>query len=159
MEAVVALLDYEAERGKPMPSKNHAIIQSNLLVELTINYRGTYQFLSEISLENPRAVPDIAIFLPMQYDPLHDEIRLNQVPLGVIEIMSPSQTQDELIGNPAREKADAYFRAGVQSYWLINPVFRIVHIMHSRDEYTNVIDGTLIDNRLNISLPLANLFQ
>ncbi|WP_288424084.1 Uma2 family endonuclease [uncultured Spirosoma sp.] len=154
MEAVVALLDYEAERGKPMPSKNHAIIQSNLLVELTMNYRGTYQFLSEISLENPRAVPDIAIFPPMQYDPLHDEIRLNQVPLGVIEIMSPSQTQDELI-----EKADAYFRAGVQSYWLINPVFRIAHIMHSRDEYTNIIDGTLIDKRLNISLPLANLFQ
>ncbi len=87
----------------------------------------------------------------MQYDPLHDEIRLNQVPLGVVEIISPSQTQDELIGNPAREKADAYFRAGVQSYWRINPVFRIVHIMHSRDEYTNVIDGTLIDNRQQLA--------
>ncbi|QJD78787.1 Uma2 family endonuclease [Spirosoma rhododendri] len=154
MEAVVELPDYEAERGKPIPSKNHAIIQSNLLVELTLNYRGTYQFLSEISLENPRAVPDVAIFSPMPYDPLHDEVRLNQIPLGVIEIMSPSQTQDELI-----DKAEAYFQAGVQSYWLVNPVFRIVHILHSRDEYTNVTEGTLTDSRLNISLPLANLFQ
>ncbi len=60
LEAVVTLLDCEAERG--IPSKNHAIIQNNLLVELTMNYRGTYQFLSEISLENPRAVPAIAYF-------------------------------------------------------------------------------------------------
>lgn len=33
MEAVVgALSEYEAERGKSIPSKNHAIIQSRLVV-------------------------------------------------------------------------------------------------------------------------------
>ena len=154
MEAVVELSEYEAERGKPMPSKNHSIIQSNLIVALAINYGKQYRFLSEISLENPRAVPDIGIFPPMKYDPLHDETKLNQVPVGVVEIISPSQTQEELV-----EKAGLYFAAGVQSYWLVNPVFRIIHVMHSLDEYKNVIEGTLTDNRLNISLEMSEIFR
>lgn len=130
MEVVAALSEYEAERGKPMPSKNHSIVQSNLIFELKLHYRSTYSFLSEISLETPRLVPDVAIFPPMTFDPLHDQTRLNQVPVGVIEILSPTQTQEELV-----EKAQLYFDAGVQSYWLVNPIFRIVHIMHSLDDY------------------------
>ncbi|CAN5447683.1 hypothetical protein BH09BAC4_BH09BAC4_01620 [soil metagenome] len=153
MEAVVELSEYEAERGKPMPSKNHSIIQSNLIFELKLHYRDTYRFLSEITLENPRAVPDIGIFPPMNFDPLHDETKLNQVPVGVVEIISPSQTQEELV-----EKAGLYFAAGVQSYWLVNPVFRIIHVMHSLDEYKNVIEGTLMDNKSHISLEMSEIF-
>ena len=137
-----------------MPSKNHSIIQSRLLVALSKNYSETYDFLSEISLENPRFVPDIGIFPPMNFDPLHDQTKLNQVPVGVIEIISPSQTQEELV-----ERAGQYFAAGVQSYWLVNPIFRIVHIMHSPDTYQNVIEGTLTDDKLNISLEMSELFR
>ncbi|WP_020604294.1 Uma2 family endonuclease [Spirosoma spitsbergense] len=154
MEAVVELSEYEVERGKPTPSKNHSIIQSNLLVALATNYGKQYRFLSEISLETPRFVPDIGIFPPMRFDPLHDQTKLNQVPVGVIEIISPSQTQEELV-----EKARQYFAAGVQSYWLVNPIFSIVHIMHSPDTYQNVIEGTLTDEKLGISLEMSELFR
>lgn len=154
MEAVVEVSDYEAERGKPMPSKNHSIIQSRLLVALSGKYSQTYDFLSEISLENPRFVPDIGIFPPMDFDPLHDQTKLNQVPLGVIEIISSSQNQEELV-----EKARQYFAAGVQSYWLVNPIFRIVHIMHGPDEYRNIIEGTLTDDKLAISIEMSALFR
>ncbi len=154
MEAVVEVSKYEIERGKPTPSKNHSIIQSNLLVALATNYRKQYRFLSEISLENPRFVPDIGIFPPMIFDPLHDQTKLNQVPLGVIEIISPSQTQEELV-----EKAGQYFAAGVQSYWLVNPIFSIVPIMHSPDTYKNGIEGTLTDDKLGISLEMSDLFR
>ena len=154
MEAIVELSEYETERGKPMPSKNHSIIQSRLLVALSNKYAQTYDFLSEISLETPRFVPDIGIFPPMDFDPLHDQTKLNQVPVGVVEIISPSQTQEELV-----EKARQYFEAGVQSYWLVNPVFRIIHIMHSLNEYRNVIEGTLTDNKLAISLEMSEIFR
>jgi len=137
-----------------MPSKNHAIIQSNILVALAINYGKQFRFLSEISLETPRFVPDIGIFPPMDFDPLHDETKLNQVPLGVVEIISSSQTQEELVG-----KAGQYFAAGVQSYWLVNPIFRVVHILHNADQYTNFIDGTLTDTALNISLEMTDIFR
>ena len=154
MEAVAELSEYEVERGKPMPSKNHAIIQSRLLVALSNKYNQQYDFLSEISLEKPRLVPDIGIFPPIDFDPLHDETKFNQVPVGVIEIISPSQTQEELV-----EKAGQYFAAGVQSYWLVNPIFRIVHVMHSSDEYKNFIEGTLADNKLTISLEMSEIFR
>lgn len=154
MEAVIELSEYETERGKPMPSKNHSIIQSNLLVTLAVNYGRQYRFLSEISLENPRFVPDIGIFPPMDFDPLHDQTKLNQVPLGVVEIISPSQTQEELV-----EKAGQYFAVGVQSYWLVNPVFKIIHILHSLDEYRNVIEGELTDEKLAISLKMSDIFR
>lgn len=74
--------------------------------------------------------------------------------MGVVEIISPSQTQEELVG-----KAGLYFAAGVQSYWLVNPVFRIIHIMHSLDTYQNVIEGTLTDSKLSISLEMSELFR
>ena len=90
----------------------------------------------------------------MRFDPLHDQTKLNQVPVGVIEIISPSQTQEELV-----EKAGQYFAAGVQSYWLVNPIFSIVHIMHSPDTYQNVIEGTLTDDKLGISLEMSELFR
>ena len=99
---------------------------------MAINYEKEYRFLSESSLETPRSEPDIGLFPPMEFDPLHDETKLNQVPLGGVEIISPSQTKEELV-----EKAGHYFAAGVRSYWLANPFFRVVHILHNADQYTN----------------------
>lgn len=108
IEAVVELSEYEVERGKLRPSKNHSIIQSRLLVALSTRYAHKYDFLSEISLETPRFVPDMGIFPPMSFDPLHNQTKLNQVPVDVVEIISPSQTQEELV-----EKAGQYFAAGI----------------------------------------------
>ena len=66
MEAVIEQLsDYERERGKPIPTLNHAYLQSSLLVELNIRYRKTHTFLSELNMtmpERPDTVPDIAIY-------------------------------------------------------------------------------------------------
>ncbi len=147
---------YTIERDKPMPSKNHAIIQANLSFLLTLHYRDQYRIMSEISLDMPGkgAVPDIAIYPALPYDSLHDEISMTQMPLGVIEIMSPSQTQDELV-----EKAGRYFAAGVLSYWLINPIFKIVHILHGANEYQNFMSGTLIDEKIGVSLEVSELFR
>ncbi|WP_185716207.1 Uma2 family endonuclease [Larkinella knui] len=98
--------DYETERGKAMPSKNHALIQSRLLVALSIRYGNQYDFLSEVSLAMAEKwiVPDIAIYPQLTFDSLHDETRMAQMPLGVIEIMS-SQTQEELV-----EKSNLFLR-------------------------------------------------
>jgi hypothetical protein len=42
MEATLALSEYEIERGKPMPSKNHAIVQSNLLFHLRLHFGNVF---------------------------------------------------------------------------------------------------------------------
>ncbi len=48
MEAVQALSDYELERGKPMPSTNHAFVQVPMIGVL-LHYAGEFSILSELS--------------------------------------------------------------------------------------------------------------
>ena len=55
--------DYEIERGKPMPSRLHAVVQMRLTVYLSTHYDGKFEFLPELSLDTPgqKSTPDIAI--------------------------------------------------------------------------------------------------
>ena len=39
---LVTTSDYETERGKPMPSINHSVIQANLIVALRLHYGKKY---------------------------------------------------------------------------------------------------------------------
>ena len=36
---------YEIERGKPMPSKNHSMLQQRIGVELAVHYSDRYEHL------------------------------------------------------------------------------------------------------------------
>jgi Uma2 family endonuclease len=158
MEAVLTLSDYEIERGKPMPSKNHSIIQSNI-VYLTGKYRRTYRFLSEISLELDywQSTPDIGIFPPMSIDTRHDEIRLTDAPLGVIEILSPTQSMTELT-----DKAERYFEYGVKSVWIVIPTLDTVAVYSSPDDFTffkRNKNKTLKDTVLGIEISVNEIFE
>jgi Uma2 family endonuclease len=52
------------------------------------------------------------------------------MPLGVVEIMSPTQTITELI-----VKSHAFFDAGVQSYWLVIPSLKTIYVFSDKGEY------------------------
>lgn len=107
------LTQYEIERNKPVPSLNHSLVQGNLLVAVNYRCHKQYTILSEIDLimpEKPNAVPDIAIYPKLQIDFLEDKTAMSQLPLTTIEILSPSQTEGELVA-----KAQRYFAAGVKS--------------------------------------------
>ena len=154
MEAVIE--QYEQERNKPMPSKNHSIIQSNLIVELTIPYRDKFRLLSEVKLNMPPVdtVPDVAIYPLMEFDSLHDETKMEEMPLGAIEIISPSQGDQELI-----DKISRYFDFGVKSCWLVQPTFRIVTVFSDKTTFKTFIDGELYDPVLDIRLDLNRIFR
>jgi Uma2 family endonuclease len=113
--------DYETERGKPLPSEIHSMIQSRLIFELMLNYRKNFDFLSELSLELDfwKSVPDISICSKTSFNHKNDEIKVEKAPLGVIEILSLTQNFQELI-----EKAQEYFEHGVKSCWLVMPSVR-----------------------------------
>jgi Uma2 family endonuclease len=156
--AVLTLSDYEIERGKPMPSKNHSIIQSNIIF-LTGKYRKNFRFLSEISLELGYwlSTPDIGIFPPMSIDTRHDEIRINEAPLGVVEILSPTQGMTELT-----DKAEKYFEYGVKSVWLVIPTLQTVVVYSSTNDFQlfkKNKDKTLKDSVLNIEISLNEIFE
>lgn len=48
MDTTLALSEYELERGKPVPSKNHAIVQSNLLFSIRQYFGNLYQVLPDL---------------------------------------------------------------------------------------------------------------
>ena len=157
MTTSLALSDYEIERGKPMPDKNHAFIQGNLLYFIRLKYGGNFSLLPEINLDLPirERVPDLAIFPPMDFVADENEIRMRQVPLGVIEILSAKQDLTELM-----IKCSEYFSAGVKSYWLALPALKTIYVFYSPDEYV-IYSGKdiLQDKKLNIELDLVDIFK
>ncbi|GHU67290.1 hypothetical protein FACS1894184_06860 [Clostridia bacterium] len=52
----------------------------------------------------------------------------------IIEVISPSNSKRD-----TSEKLDIYMKAGVQEYWIIDPVLRTVHIHRQGDAYSSAI--------------------
>lgn len=100
-------------------------------------------------------VPDIGIFPKMALDMANDNSVAQQLPLTTIEILSPSQALNELIG-----KANAYLQAGVKSYWIVLPEVSGIFVYKAPGRYTFFHDAeTLTDPATGIELPLAPLFE
>jgi Uma2 family endonuclease len=151
------LSEYEIERNKPMPSKNHSIVQKNLLVSIDFRNRKNYTVMSEIDIimpEKPDTVPDVAIYPKLKIDFFDDQIGMTEMPLTAIEIISPSQSDTELI-----KKINRYFKAGVKSCWLVNPAFQAIYVYSEIGKYQFFNSGmTLLDPATGIELPLSEIF-
>lgn len=147
---------YEIERGKLMPSKNHARVQQRIGVELAVNYADQFDTYSELSLEapNPPYVPDLCLFPAEPSNWREDEVKVSAVPLTVIEIVSPSQTDTELTA-----KSAAYFAAGTKSYWLVQPVLRTVFVLLPNGDELVFHNDILTDPTNGISVDLKKVFR
>jgi Uma2 family endonuclease len=158
MEAVIDIPSaYERERGKPMPTLNHAVIQANLIFSLKLGYRQHYSIVSEINLtmpERPDTVPDVAIYHPLKIDFLHDITSMTAMPLTVIEIVSPSQSDAEILA-----KFERYFNAGVGSCWLVLPGLQAIAVYSGIGTYQFFVHtATLTDATTGIELVLNEVF-
>jgi len=160
MELVIEneISQYELERNKPIPSKNHSIVQGNLTTEINILYRKRFTLMSEIEISmpsKPNCVPDIAIYPKLKFDFLDDELSMTEMPLTAIEIVSPSQSDNDII-----KKINRYFNAGVKSCWFVMPSFRAISVYSSINKYEFFTsDMTLIDPATCIELPLSDIFS
>jgi hypothetical protein len=133
MDVLEIISDYEVERGKPVPSRKHSLIQTKIIIAIAQLY-PKYWALSEISvsLSGSEKVPDLAIYEKANFETEEEEIRTTQIPLTVIEILSPTQNINELV-----EKSKIYFENGVKSYWLVVPVLKSVFVDY---EYGTFVD-------------------
>ncbi len=146
---------YEIEREKPMPSKHHAIIQGNINFLIRLIYGDKFRVLSEISIKFPLRdrIPDLAIYRPMEYG--EEEIKMSEIPLGVVEILSPTQSHEEL-----EIKRKEYFATGVQSYWLVLPDLKSVYVFRNPNDYDLYSrTETLNDKVLGIEIDLTEVFK
>lgn len=155
MELVTDFSAYELDRGKPMPSKNHGKLQFRIAKAIADNTGERFDIMTEVSLALSRpVVPDIALFSQEPSDWLEDEIRVTTPPLCAIEIISPTQGNQELI-----DKLDIYFAAGVQSCWIVIPTFRLINVFTAKHDYKAFITGELYDEKLDIRINLDYIFR
>lgn len=152
--AVDQPLTYEEERGKPMPSLNHGIIQINLAVEFAKH--SEYRVVSELTLDlgaKPDATPDLSVFPRVPANFLQDQVRSKTVPAMIVEILSPTQGSFEVL-----QRFQRYFEAGVKSCWLIDPPLRTILIMQSGGTETLVHSGTATDPATGLTAEWSKVF-
>ncbi len=158
METLVAPLpvNYESDRRKPMPSKNHAIVQMRISGTLFSRYANQFTILPEIRIEIDHTdyTPDICIYPLLSFDSRHDEIRMTDLPLTAVEILSPTQSVDELLA-----KFEVYFSAGVQSGWLVQPALQTIFLLTPDTKIAVFHNEVLLDPTTDIHLNLSDVFQ
>ena len=139
-----------------MPGKNHGKLQARISQQLLNAYEDQFDVISELSLAapNPSYVPDVCIFSAEASNWREDEVKVSDVPLTVIDIVSSSQTDTELTA-----KAKGYFAAGTRSYWLVQPVLRTIFVLLPNGTELVFHNDVLTDPTNGISVDLTKIFR
>jgi len=168
------ILDYDKilAEEKEMPSKRHSLAQTNLtillgnderfstFVELSLDTSSLD--LSQFGLKNQdEMVPDLSIYLespPLINEPGEDEVRVTKIPDLTIEVLSPTQSINELL-----KKIKAYFALGVKSCWLVMPALEEIRVFsYQLQHYKNfdINQGKPVDDEvMDIHLPIQKVFR
>jgi len=112
--------------------------------------------LSIFGLQAKRELkPDISIYPNTIQRQRRDVIRIKQMPLLAIEVISPEQGIEEILA-----KFDAYFALGVKSCWLVEPAVEVLHVYPQPEHHRtfDLNDIEIIDDRLDIRLPISKIF-
>ncbi len=152
---IETFIDYETERGKPMPNIIHGTIQGKLSRILWNAYEDQFIFPNEISLATePSTTPDICVYSKRKLDIREVEAKETEMPLTTIEILSPSQTIDFL----QSKIWDIYFPAGVGSAWIVVPQMKSIQLL-TRDGEEVFYKSTLKDPTTGIEINVEKVFE
>lgn len=160
-QPMVASLEtqYEQERGKPMPSKNHSLLQMEIGFELKTQYGKQFDIFPELSLDltsgGQGAVPDLCIYdkTPRNWD--DDVIKTKIPPLLAIEILSPRQVFDDITD----KIRSIYFPAGMKSVWVVLPKVQSVMLFRPNQKTETYNQGILKDTASGFELNIDKIFM
>jgi Uma2 family endonuclease len=149
-----APLSYEEERGKPLPSFHHGIVQMNLGMELAKHTE--YRILSEVTIliNGHSYTPDLSVYPHTRLDFRHDTVKMKEAPLVAVEIFSPSQGSLEIM-----DKVEAYLAAGVKSVWVVAPPLTSITIYTADGKQKGFMEGTVTDPATGIQVEMEQVFR
>ena len=147
-------LSYEEERGKPMPSFNHGLVQMRLGVELSKDKKR--EVLSELTLSilGANYTPDLSVYAKRPVDFRHDTIRMTELPLTAIEIFSPLQGTQEIM-----DKVNIYLENGIKSCWVVTPPLKNITIYLPDGKQVSASEGAITDPATELSADLGSVFE
>ncbi len=159
----------ELEGSDYMGSWNHSFVQSRLVrllpeedkfivhIELSLDISSLELSQFDIKAKD-ELKPDICIY-PANRRGLsrpRDILKMSEMPLLIIEILSPKQGIDDILA-----QFQVYFALGVKSCWLVAPQIEVVTIYCTMDNFQTFdkTDAQLVDETLNIRLPMEQIFN
>jgi Uma2 family endonuclease len=163
-------IHFEAEKDRP--SKRHSLTQTNITILLGNDER--FSIFVELSLDssaidlNPygiknkdEVVPDISVYIEppsLDDEPGDDEMRVSKMPDLAIEVLSPTQTINELL-----KKIRAYFALGIKSCWLVMPALEEIRVFSQQPRHYKNFDlnhsDMVVDEMMDIHLPIDKIFR
>ena len=158
------MIDEEADESANTDSFNHGYIQIRLGVVFA--RLGNFTPISKLTLDvssldlskyevrsKEEIKPDLSIYPKRGLSRPQDILRMREMPLLAIEIVSPKQGVYDLI-----EKFKVYFDLGVQSCWLVEPAINAITVYSSIYDWETYTRGDVIDQKLGIQLPIHDIF-
>lgn len=157
------IADIETEEAVDMGSHNHALVQTNL--GFLLKRLNKHSVFTELSLDSSsldlkqfnvrdEVKPDLCLYPKRSLSRPFDILKMAEMPLLAIEILSPRQGVQDIL-----EKFAAYFALGVKSCWLVDPITAIVAVYAALDQHKIYSDGEVIDEVIGIRLPLSEIFE
>lgn len=134
-----------------MPSLNHSYICLQIIKQLIDN--ETIEPLPELTLDIANGLtPDISVFpkAQIQPNPFRDVPRFQERPILAIEVVSSSQTIQEML-----QKATQLVSEGVRVVWTVEPYSRTVFVTTRSGE--TLFHDELIENE-DIQVDFSKVF-
>ena len=147
--------DYEKERGKPMPSVNHSVIEPRLAFQFYRHekYEPYIELTLDLTGQRPFYTPDLSVYPKSKIDFLNDKVRATDPPLTTVEILSPTQPFMDLV-----EHANFYFEHGVKSCWIVTPAIKNITILLPGDSQVARSEGVITDPATGLTANLDEVF-
>ena len=148
---------YEQERGKPMPSKNHSIVQGEMYYQLRNQYGAEFDIFPELSLDlvSGKATPDICIYKKTPRNWKKDVVKTKEVPLLAVEILSPKQNFNDIVD----KIEDIYFPAGMKSAWVVLPQIESFMLFKPNEKTKTFNEGIFKDAASGFDIDLDKIFK
>jgi len=146
-------LTYQQERGKLLPTRNHARSQANLLADFLPQKQFSIYSEVTLTIDGVDYTPDISIYHREASDYRHDEIKRTELPLVAVEILSPSREQEAI------EKAEVYLQHGIKSCWIVSPPLQTVTILLPAGRQEVFHGGSVKDPVIGLTADLTRVFS
>jgi Uma2 family endonuclease len=152
------------EESYDMGSYNHSYLQTRLGKLLDSD---KYTAFSDLSLDvstfdlsqfkfsvKEELKPDVCLYPKRKFHRPNDILKMSEMPLLAIEILSPKQGSYDIL-----EKFKVYFALGIKSCWLVEPAIETVAVYSSLDKRINFVRDKVVDDILGIQLPIVEIFD
>ncbi|MEN8218314.1 MAG: Uma2 family endonuclease [Pseudomonadota bacterium] len=137
------------------PSYNYSYTKARLIGALLKLDKFTVFSELILKIDDKNYRPDVCVYPKREVDlSLPDTTELAEMPVLAIEILSHTQTIQDIL-----DRFALYFGSIIKSCWLVVPVAGAVVVYASPEKAQRFRTGDIIDEQLDIQVPLQEIFD